>query len=58
MGEKREGKGRDFYNHSLSDSPLYKGVLKNLGRDEARMSSIRFFIKNCYPDIAKLGVCL
>ena len=34
-GVKREGKGRDFYNHSLTDSPLYKGIFEDLGRDWA-----------------------
>jgi hypothetical protein len=57
-GGKRERKGRDFYDPSLSLFPLYKGVLEDLGRDRTKMTSNHFSMKNCYPDIAKPGVCL
>jgi hypothetical protein len=42
-GGKRDRKGRDFYNPSLPDSPLYKGLSEDLGRDGAKMSSSLFF---------------
>ena len=42
-GGKREGKGRDFYNHSLFDSPLYKGISEDLGRDWIKMHIKRLF---------------
>jgi hypothetical protein len=54
-GEKREGKGRDCKNPSLSLPPLYKGVSGDLGRDGAKTASSLFFYENCHPNIAKSG---
>ena len=54
-GEKREGKGRDFYNHSLFDSPLYKGISEDIGRDWAKNPSSVFFMTKLPSRHSKIG---
>ena len=54
-GVKREGKGRDFYNPSLSDFPLYTGISEDLGRDGAKMSSSLCFCEKLLSRHSKIG---
>jgi hypothetical protein len=54
-GGKREGKGRDSKDPSLSVFPLYKGVSEDLGRDWAKMSSSPFFYEKLLSRHSKIG---